>query len=212
MSEESNAGRIVGIIVLVIVLLGAAGGGYYWFVYKPKQEAIERARLEQEAAEEAERKRQEEEARKRAEYDQLIIQADSVFALEDWETAQTLYTRATSILPDESYARDQLSMVNGQLQEIESRRLRIQEGIIDMITSRTGRYFAIVSSSIDDDLAMDYAKKLAREGNDVKIIEHNSSSHVYYRVALGDYVAREEAEADLSSYYGYGDSVWVLRF
>ena len=135
-----------------------------------------------------------------------------MFGLEEWETAGSLYSEASSLQPNESYPKDQLQIVNAQLDEIAAREARAAAGEVEVITSRTGRFYVIVSSSIDQDLAMDYAQKLAREGNVVKIIEHDARDHLYYRVAVEDYGTREEAEAAAPSMGNYGDGVWVLSY
>ena len=63
-------------------------------------------------------------------------------------------------------------MVNAKLDEIAAREARREEGVIETITSPNGRFYVIVSSSVDDDLAMDYARKLSQQGNNIKIIRN----------------------------------------
>ncbi|WP_258104512.1 SPOR domain-containing protein [Marinoscillum sp. MHG1-6] len=213
MSEDSiNVGKIIGIILIVVLVLGGGAGGYYWFVYKPAQEAKEIARYQQIAKEEEEKKAKELAEQNNAKYEELIADADAAFEQEDWETAQSLYSEASAILPDKKYAQDQLALVNDKLSEKTALEEKRAAGIVETISSRTGRYYVIVSSSIDDDLAMDYAKKLAQEGNYVKIIEHNTDKLTYFRVAVADYETNEDAENASSTFSSYGEGIWVLRY
>lgn len=213
MNEQSNSGgRILLIIIVTIVVLGGALAAWYWLSYKPEQDAKEQARLEQIAQEQAEQKRKEDAAKKKAEYDRLIKDADVAFDQEEWESARSMYERASALYPNQQYPKDQLVLVNAKLDEIAALEARREAGVVETVSTSTGRYYIIVSSSIDEDLATDYAKKLALEGNDVKIIEHDAGKLLYYRVAVGDYGTLQQAEAALSQYSNYGEGVWVLRY
>lgn len=213
MNEHSNkSGKTTGIIVIVVVVIVGVVGAWYFGSYKPEQEAKEKARLEQIAKAEAEKKRQEQAAQRKARYDQLIVDADAAFEMEDWVTAQSQYSEASSLFPNEQYPKDQLVLVNEKLDEIAALEARKAAGVVETVSSRSGRFYIIVSSSIDEDLASDYAKKLAKDGNNVKIIEHDSPDHLYYRVAVGDYDNLQQATASLPSFSSFGEGVWVLRF
>lgn len=211
MSENSGL-RIVGISVLVVLLVAAGVAGWYGFVYQPKQQAIEKARLEKLAKEEAAKKAAEQAAKNEATYKKLIDDADIAFENGDWQSASSLYSEASSLFPSQKYPKDQLKIVNTKLDEIAELEARRAAGIVERLDSTTGRYYVIVSSSIDDDLALDYANKLASEGNAVKILEHDTGKLVYFRVAVADYASREAGEAALSKFTTYGDDVWVLGY
>jgi len=199
-------------LVIVFVLLGCTGA-WYWLVYKPQQEASEKTRLEQIAKEEAEKQRKEQEAaQQRAAYANLIINADIEFKVENWESALSQYTEALTLFPNEQYPKDQLVLINTKLKEITALEARKTAGIVETVSSASGRFFVIVSSSIDGDLAMDYATKLAKEGNYVKIIEPDAVNLLFYRVSIGDYDTREQAESASESNGSFGDGVWVLRY
>ena len=214
MSNQSNQGnRIAIVVIIIVVVLAGAAGAWYWLMYKPEQEAKEKARLEQIAKAEAEKKRQEEAAQKKANYDKLIANADTEFGQGNWETAQSLYTDALALFPNESYPHDQLTLVNAELDEIAEREARIAAGIVETISSPTGRFYVIISSSIDDDLAMDYASKLAKEGNDVKIVEHVVNELSFFGVSLGDYDTWDQAvSASTSQGSSFDGGAWVLKF
>jgi len=209
MSESNNA-KTAGIIIIIVFVL--AGGVWYFFMYKPEQEAKEKARLELIAKQEAEQKAKELAAQKKSQYDQLIKTADAEFQQENWQAAYSGYNDASALLPNEKYAKDQRALAKAKLDEQAELEARRAAGVVEKVTSRTGRYYIIVSSSIDDDLAMDYASKLAKEGNAVKFIEHETDKLVFYRVSVGDYDTREAAESVAASFTSYGEGVWVLGY
>lgn len=211
MEENSNGNnKAVGIIIGIFIVLLIIGGAWYFFSYKPEQEAKEKARQEQLARAAAKKKREEELARKKVKYDQLITNGDKEFEQEYWETAKSSYSEASSLFPKEQYPKDQLVIINQKLDEIEAQVNAV--GQVQTISSATGRYYVVVSSSIDGDLAMDFGEKLAEEGNSVKIIEPYGSIK-FYRVSLGDYGSIDEALAASGSFSTVdGDAVWVLGY
>ncbi|WP_436516332.1 SPOR domain-containing protein [Ekhidna sp. To15] len=213
MNQESNSsGKTLLVIVIIVVVLAAATGIWYFGFYKPEQQAKEQARLEQIAIADAEQKRKEKAAQDKVRYDQLIGDADAAFDQEDWETARSLYSDASALLPNEQYPKDQLVLVNAALDEIATLEAKKAAGIVETVSTPSGRYFIIVSSSIDEDLATDYAKKLAQDGADAQIIEHDAGKNLYYRVALGNYPTLEQAQGALPSFSNYGAGVWILKY
>jgi len=210
MGEDSNrSGKAGVVIVIVVLILAGLAGAWYWIIYKPEQEAKEKARLEQIAREEAERKRKEIEAQNKVKYDELIENADAEFEQESWETSRSLYSEASTLFPDQQYPKDQLALINGKLDEIAARKAA---GIVETVSSPAGRFYVIVSSSVDGDLAMDYASKLAKEVNNVKMIKPPANSKVYHRVSVGDYDSREQAVTASASFSTYGNEIWVLKY
>ncbi len=210
MSERSNKSGII-VLILVIVIAGSAGV-WYFLMYKPEQEAKEKARLEQIAQAEAEQKRKEQAAQRKAQYDKLIENADPEFEQENWETARSLYNEAAALLPNEQYAKDQLALVNEKLDEIAALEAKMAAGIVETVSSPNGRYYIIVSSSIDDDLAMDYASKLSKEGNNVKVVEHTSNGRPYYGVSVGDYDTWDQAMSASTSFSAFENGIWILSY
>lgn len=85
-------------------------------------------------------------------------------------------------------------------------------GTVETLTGKTGRYYVVVASDIDDDLAMDYAKKLSVAGNSIKIIPPFGKSQ-FFRLAVGDYdtFADAQAKADEAK-ANFGNNVWVLKY
>ncbi|MBI1767540.1 MAG: SPOR domain-containing protein [Bacteroidetes bacterium] len=86
------------------------------------------------------------------------------------------------------------------------------DGTIETLADRTGRYYVVVSSSVDGDLAMDRAKKLSAEGKSTKIIPP-FGKWKFYRLCIGDFdsFASAQSNADASK-PEYGDALWVLKY
>jgi hypothetical protein len=85
-------------------------------------------------------------------------------------------------------------------------------GEVLQITESTDRYYVVISSSFDSDLANDYAKKLASEGFTSKILAPRGKA-MFYRLSIADYASLPEASLkaeELKSTYGEG--VWVIRY
>ncbi|WP_258097345.1 SPOR domain-containing protein [Marinoscillum pacificum] len=213
MSESpNNTGKIVGISLAVVIVIVGIVAGWYGFIYLPEQEAKEKAKQEQLAKEAAAKKAAEKLERDNANYEQLIKDGDDAFAQEDWQTAYDKYTEASGIFSDRQHPKDQLVIVNQKLAEIAEREARRAAAIVERINARTGRYYVIVSSSIDEDLALDFANKTAKEGNLVKIIRHETDKHIFFRVSLGDFASKEQADAAIGNFSSYGEDVWVLPY
>lgn len=86
-------------------------------------------------------------------------------------------------------------------------------GAIETLTGRSGRYYAVVASSIDGDLIMDYAKKLSAKGVSTKIIPpFGKSSFHRLAVADGDTYQTTQTTADGLKGGDYGDKVWVVKY
>jgi hypothetical protein len=85
-------------------------------------------------------------------------------------------------------------------------------GTIETLSERTRRYYVVVSSAIDGDLTMDYAKKLSQKGVSTKIIPP-FGKYKFSRLAIGDYdtFASAQSGADAAK-AEYGGEVWVLKF
>ena len=87
-----------------------------------------------------------------------------------------------------------------------------EEGSIETISSRTGRYHVVVASSVDGDLAMDFAKKLSLNGKSVTIIEPYGKV-LFYRVTIHALETWDEAQSQADALKGeYGDGVWVIKY
>jgi hypothetical protein len=85
-------------------------------------------------------------------------------------------------------------------------------GTIEMLEGRTGKYYVVVASNIDDDLLMDYAKELSGKGISSKIIPPHGKVR-YFRLSIeeGDTYASMQTQADAIK-DNYGNKVWVTKY
>lgn len=85
-------------------------------------------------------------------------------------------------------------------------------GAIEVLSERTRRYYVVISSAIDDDLLMDYAKKLSLEGVGTKLIPPFGETK-FYRLAISDYDTYATAQSNADASKGkFGNEVWVVRY
>lgn len=85
-------------------------------------------------------------------------------------------------------------------------------GIIETLEQRTGRYYVVISSAVDGDLIMDYAKKLSEKGVSAKIIPP-FGKYKFYRLAVEDEDSFMAAQAKAEGLKTeYGEKVWVLKY
>lgn len=168
--EESNSGKIIGVII-VLVLIGA--GLWYFMYYQPAQVTAEKAKQEQVAADKI-KKEKERIAAEKAKEEKLRLEEEA------------------------------------RLQAEEDAKPKI--GTIETISQKTSRYYVVVSSGLDGDLAMDYAKKEVNNGTNIKLLSPLGTNK-FYRVTVADYdtwVEAENAANDMKS--TFGDGVWVLKY
>jgi hypothetical protein len=87
-------------------------------------------------------------------------------------------------------------------------------GVLEVLTERTGQYYIVVASAIDDDLLTDYANKLVAEGKSVKLIPPFGKKGKFYRLAIDgkDNYADAQATADGMKGGDFGDQLWVVRY
>lgn len=85
-------------------------------------------------------------------------------------------------------------------------------GTIEALTAPTKRYYVVVSSAIDADLAMDYAKKLSVKGVSSKIIPPFGKTK-FSRLAIADHDTFQSAQSAADAAKAdYGNAVWVIRY
>lgn len=74
------------------------------------------------------------------------------------------------------------------------------------------RYFLVVGSFIDDDLARDYSERLNKAGLETFLVHPYGSIH-FYRLAVGQYENLDTAlEAMDASQKEYEENLWVLKY
>ena len=200
--EKSKAPTIVAIVLIVIVALGT---GWYFGMYMPEQKAIVKAKQEKIAKQKAE-------AERKQKYNGLIARGDEEFGKETWEEAKSSYTSALALFPNEQYPKEQIETINVKLAEIAEANAKPKIGTIETISAPTSRYYVVVSSSIDGDLAMDYSKKIIKNGTNIKLIQPNEPKK-FYRVTVGDYDTWTDAQSAISTLSSnFGSGLWILKY
>ena len=85
-------------------------------------------------------------------------------------------------------------------------------GAISEISQPLNKYYLIVASFFDKDLAFDYAEKLILSGSNVIIIPPFSNSK-FTRVALGEYETLDKVSIGLDNYKDeFDEQLWVLKY
>ena len=86
-------------------------------------------------------------------------------------------------------------------------------GEISTINEKTGRYYVVISSSVDSDLANDYATKLSHKGVNCKIIPPVTVKKGFYKLSVADFGTLNEAKSKVEELKGtYGNEIRVLKF
>ncbi|WP_158860683.1 SPOR domain-containing protein [Lunatibacter salilacus] len=90
----------------------------------------------------------------------------------------------------------------------------VTENVLTEITSRAAspRYFVVVGSFIDDDLAKDYSTKLNKLGNPTFLI-HPYGEKAFYRLAVAQYDNVTRALEVMEDQQGnFEENLWVLKY
>lgn len=85
-------------------------------------------------------------------------------------------------------------------------------GVFEVLTERTGRYYVVIASAVDDDLLVDHAKKLGEKGISTKLIPP-FRKYKFYRLTIADAdtFAAAQQIAD-SKKAEFTDALWVLKY
>ena len=89
----------------------------------------------------------------------------------------------------------------------------LSTGGFETINTQTGRYYIVLNSFFDEDLASDYAKDLAALGVNSYILqppERKGFRRVAIREDFGSWSAAENRMAELKG--TYGEEIWVLKY
>ncbi len=83
---------------------------------------------------------------------------------------------------------------------------------VQILSERSGRYYIVLESFVDEDFAKDFGNKVAQEGTPSFLIPPYSKKKMQ-RVAIGGYDSMDEAKAalnDLAEEFGTGK--WILKY
>ncbi len=99
-----------------------------------------------------------------------------------------------------------------QQQQPRARPVASSPGEIRTISERTGNSFIIVGSFVDEDLANDFAQKLATAGESPTVISP-PGNQLFYRVAIASFNSYDEAAQALNDFRpNFGEDAWALRY
>ena len=86
-------------------------------------------------------------------------------------------------------------------------------GTVTRLQGRTGNTFIIVGSFVDEDMAVDFANKLAASGGSPSIIPPFGGRRYYYRVAIASFPTIASAQQNIDRYRSeYGQDTWALKY
>lgn len=87
-----------------------------------------------------------------------------------------------------------------------------QESTFSTISESTGRYYVVIESFVDSDMAADYGKELATKGFSTALLSPQGKRK-FHRLTVGDYetfvAAQEEANRLKAE---FGEDLWVLKY
>jgi len=89
---------------------------------------------------------------------------------------------------------------------------RVAAAQVTTISESTGRYYVIIGSFVDGDMAMDLGNKLSGEGTGTSLIPPFGKKK-FYRLAIKDFSSFDEAQASANELKSeYGENLWVLKY
>lgn len=143
------------------------------------------------------------------------IEEDEIEETEQEDSSSIFDEKEEEKLEEENL--DQNEEETTKEEDIVSEEILIEEpakpiiGNITFITEPENSYFVILSSSIDVDLAKDYAKKLVKEGN--VMILYPPKDGLYHRVSIAKADTMEEANKIKNELKTkYGNDIWVMKY
>ncbi len=102
---------------------------------------------------------------------------------------------------------------NKAADEDESASATTEAGTFNTISAPTGRYYVIVESFVDSDMAADYGNKLAADGVSTTLLAPLEGKKKLHRLALGDYGSFMEAQEAANKLKAeFGETLWVLKY
>ena len=185
--------RITAMIVGLVLIMGA--GILYWFFYHvPSSDAAKKTRPVHEA------------------YKNEVqgVDIDSAAGSAPAQHQATVRDAKPSPLAEEPevlVGEERIKDVNAS-----PHTAKPQRGTITSIKASRGYYYVVVGSFIDDDLAADYANRLAQQGVDVMLIAPPQGQY-YFRVAIEQKDRFYDAYKKLKALKAtYGADIWVLKY
>lgn len=87
-----------------------------------------------------------------------------------------------------------------------------QESTFSTISESTGRYYVVIESFVDSDMAADYGKELATKGFSTALLSPQGKRK-FHRLTVGDYETFVAAQEEANRLKGeFGEDLWVLKY
>ena len=116
--------------------------------------------------------------------------------------------RAAAIKADEERKAEQAARDAAAIEESEA----AESGTFSIITEPTGRYYIVIESFVDSDMAADYGKELAGKGMSTALLSPQGKRK-FHRLTVGDFGSFVEAQEDANKLKAeFGDDLWVLKY
>ena len=81
------------------------------------------------------------------------------------------------------------------------------------ISEPTGRYYIVVKSFIDSDMAVDFGNKMKADGVSTALLAPKAGGKKFNRVTMGDFGSFVEAQEATNKLKGeFGEDLWVLKY
>jgi sporulation related protein len=88
----------------------------------------------------------------------------------------------------------------------------LSEATFSTISEPTGRYYIVIESFIDSDMATDYGNELAKKGIASALLSPKGERN-FHRLTIGDYGTFLEAQEEANKLKAeFGDDLWVLKY
>jgi hypothetical protein len=83
---------------------------------------------------------------------------------------------------------------------------------IEILNKPQGRYYIVIESYVDFDLAMDSAKKLAKTGEHVKLFRTYQNDLSFVRLAIAHELSIAELKEKLAAYKEHYPDAWIVKY
>jgi len=187
--------KVTAMIVSMVLTVGA--GVVYWFFYNPPTTGTAKEIAS---------------ATKKHENEVLGSSTDSVHHSVPSEEQDRVDEQEAG-MPKLTTELKAASEVDGNTKNISpTHTASLHKGTIINVNAPQGYYYIVLSSFIDEDLAMDYAHRLTQEGVEVALLIPPAGRY-YFRVAIKQgRIFREANEKAETLKTVYGPDIWIMKY
>ena len=204
MKEKKGRGGLI-LFIIVLIIIGGGSAGYFYY-YKPM--------MDQKG------------------YDENIALGENALQSNLYEEAIEAFRKAKEFKPDESFPDEQIAKAESAREALEQKKadeeaqaeadrkaqeaLRAQSakqaGVVEVLSGRTGKFYIVVASNIDEDLARDYADKLSKNGETAVVIPAYKKG-AYTKVTVGGaFDSASTAQSQADQIKGQYTNAWVIKY